>query len=433
MTTETMTWRDASGQANKLYEDVKAILTNPEAADEDKAKVGDMIKDADALKAKAMQLQGIETGASEMAALQAQAAADQTGDPQPGDSKFNQWGEFLFKVWQAGKDPGPHDKRLEYFKDEAPSGVKDLAEATGAAGGFLVPTEFRAELLAIQGEVGIVRSRATVIPMRRRQITLPVLDQTSTTAGQPHWFGGMTFEWIEEGQEKPTDDPAFREINLTAHKLVGFTRASDELLDDSAIPLEAFLAGPLGFAGGAVWMEDYAFLRGTGTGTPLGVALPAGATITVARAAANAVSYVDLVNMLVEFLPSGRGVWVISQSVMPQILQLQDPNGNYVWQPSAREGMPQTIFGFPVIWTEKLPLLGTQGDVLLADFRYYLIGDRQATTVESTKFEKWREDKTSWRMVHRVDGQPWLSAPLTYQDGTTQVSPFVILGDVSGS
>jgi regulation of enolase protein 1 (concanavalin A-like superfamily) len=31
--------------------------------------------------------------------------------------------------------------------------------------------------------------------------------------------------------------------------------------------------------------------------------------------------------------------------------------------------------------------------------------------------------------VHRVDGQPWLNAPLTYQDGTTQVSPFVTLTD----
>jgi len=30
-----------------------------------------------------------------------------------------------------------------------------------------------------------------------------------------------------------------------------------------------------------------------------------------------------------------------------------------------------------------------------------------------------------------VDGQEWLSTPLTYEDGTTQVSPFVILGDKS--
>ena len=88
------------------------------------------------------------------------------------------------------------------------------------------------------------------------------------------------------------------------------------------------------------------------------------------------------------------------------------------------------LMGMPVTWTEKLPLLGTQGDILLADWRYYIIGDRQATTIESTKFDRWRFDQTSWRVVHRVDGQPWLSAPLTYADGATTVSPFVILGDV---
>ena len=83
----------------------------------------------------------------------------------------------------------------------------------------------------------------------------------------------------------------------------------------------------------------------------------------------------------------------------------------------------------PVIFTEKTPVVGSAGDVLLADFRYYLIGDRQATTIESTPFtDKWIYDLTTWRVVHRVDGQPWLSAPITLTDGTLTVSPFVILG-----
>jgi HK97 family phage major capsid protein len=136
-----------------------------------------------------------------------------------------------------------------------------------------------------------------------------------------------------------------------------------------------------------------------------------------------------------DFLPSGNGLWTITQSAMSELIQLNGPAGNpsYIWQPNARDGVPGFILGFPVIWTEKLPLIGNQGDVLLADWRYYLLGDRQATTIESTQFDFWRYDQTSWRAVHRVDGQPWLSTPLTYQDGTTQVSPFVILGAVAGS
>jgi HK97 family phage major capsid protein len=101
--------------------------------------------------------------------------------------------------------------------------------------------------------------------------------------------------------------------------------------------------------------------------------------------------------------------------------------GTYIWGSTA-DGVPNRLLGLPVIFTEKTPTVGNAGDVLLADFRYYLLGDRQATTVETTKYDKWAYDLTSWRVVHRVDGQPWLSTPLTYQDGALTVSPFVILG-----
>jgi len=239
----------------------------------------------------------------------------------------------------------------------------------------------------------------------------------------------MKFYWTEEGASKQNTDPEFRQINLVAHKLIGYTYASDELVDDAAISLGDFLAGPLGFVGGALWMEDYSFIAGTGAGQPLGI-INAGATITVARTATNpAIQYGDLVNMLEAFLPNGRGVWVITQSAMSTLLTMNGPTGNpsYLWG-NAADGAPGTLLGHPVIWSEKASAEGSAGDVILADWRYYLIGDRQAATVESTQFDRWNYDQTSWRMVHRVDGQPWLSAPLTLQDGATQVSPFVILG-----
>lgn len=205
------------------------------------------------------------------------------------------------------------------------------------------------------------------------------------------------------------------------------------MLDDSAIPLEAFLQGPMGFGGAVGWMEDYAFLRGTGAGQPLGV-IPAGCTITQPRAADGTVGYADLVNMLEHFLPSGRGIWVASQSLLSVLLQMNGPAGNasYLWG-SAVTGVPNTLLGFPIIFTEKTPTQGEPGDILLADFRYYLIGDRQATTVTADKSNRFEYDETTWRVVHRVDGRPWLDDHLTLADGATTVSPFVILGGKTGS
>lgn len=433
-------WQDKLAAAKKLFDDAKAILDNPQATAEDKAKIDPMLKDARGFKAEAMQLKDILEAGMEIAGAQA-AEQNKTATEQRGSGKFESWGNFLEAVFMAGHPnvKAAPDARLRFFKDkdeEAQANAqskskKDMAEAVGATGGFLVPVEYQNQLQGIMGEGALVRGRATRIPMARRQINLPVLDQTGTTAGIPHWFGGMRFYWAEEASSKTESDANFRQVSLVAHKLIGYTRASDELVDDSAISLDAFLSGPLGFAGGVTWMEDFAFLQGTGAGQPLGV-INAGATITVARIVQAGVTYADLVNMYEAFLPSSQGIWFISQSVISNLMTMQDPSGQYMW-PSlfgggAATGRPPTLLGMPVVFTEKLPRVGTAGDVLLADWRYYLLGDRQATTIESTKFDRWQYDQTSWRVVHRVDGQPWLSTPLTYQDGTTTVSPFVILG-----
>jgi HK97 family phage major capsid protein len=422
-----MNYKDKLGEATVLLEEIKAFGEEPSA--EDMAKVPEMMENYRGLKSQAMQYRDIQNAADELKSI---AGLMQAEDPKPNGSQFKSWGDFLYATWQHAAQK-VLDPRLKGFKDDAPSSeTKQMAEAVGATGGFLVPVEFLAELQSVMAETAIVRGRATVIPMRRRQLNIPVLDQTGTAAGQPHWFGGMQFYWLAEATSKTITTPNFRQKTLVAHKLIGYTRASDELLDDSAISLQAFLAGPMGFAGGAVWMEDFAFLQGTGVGQPTGV-INAPATIVVPRQTAGTITFVDVVNMLANFLPGGQGMWVISQSAMAAILQQSGPAGNpsYVWIPNARDGVPGNLFGMPVVWTEKLMTMGTQGDILLADWRYYLIGDRQATTVESTKFDRWQFDQTSWRMVHRVDGQPWLSQPLTLQDSTTQISPFVILGDVA--
>lgn len=427
-----MTWKDKLAEANLLFEKARAVVENAAATAEEKNQVPKMLEGARALKADALQLKEIIDEAQSAVEFKNQSATAPVLNP----GSFKGWGEYLEAVW-AKTVHGVDDSRLTWFKEDKEEGTekKSLSGATMASGEALIPVQFLPQLQAVQGEDTIVRgSGATVIRMTSRQLTLPVLDQTDTTAGVPHWFGGMKFYWEEEGGEKTETEAKFRRINLVAKKLIGYTNASDELLEDSAISLGDFLSGPLGFAGGIAWMEDYAFLRGVGGGQPRGI-VNAPATLHPQRAVAGQINYVDVINMLENFLPSGRGQWVISHSAMANVIQMTGPAGNpsYVWQPSAREGVPGFLLGFPVRWTEKLPRIGQRGDILLMDPRYYVIGDRQATTIDSTKYHRWVYDETSWRAVHRVDGQPWLSLPITYSDGADQVSPFVVLDTVSGT
>ena len=76
-------------------------------------------------------------------------------------------------------------------------------------------------------------------------------------------------------------------------------------------------------------------------------------------------------------------VWMASRQALSNLMLLNGPAGNpsYVFMPSAREGMPAYLFGYPLIFSEHCPALGSEGDIGLYDFKKYLVGDRSATTI----------------------------------------------------
>lgn len=418
-----ITHNDLTIKANTLIKDAKAILLSDDASAEQIEKADRMIADAQNMLSRAGNLEELERRLKTAQVVPSETVEDDMVD----NHAFKSLGDFALAAWNKYKH-NTNDSRLVYFSDNG-GARKAMAEGTAADGGALVPEEFRPELMSIAAERGIMRSRATVIPMSRRTMNIPVLDQTQTNVGVPNFFGGISARWTEEAEQKNETSPKFRNIELVAHKLALITYASDELLDDSAIGLEAFLRSERGFAGAIAWQEDYTFLRGSGAGQPLGV-LNAGATITVNRQSDSPrVTFPDIANMMTNFLPGGMGMWIASQTLMADLLTMNGPSGNpsYLWG-SAQAGVPNTLLGYPIIFTEKLPAAGNDGDLLLIDPTYYLIGDRQNTTIDVSVHNRFEYDQTTWRGVHRVDGQPWLSAPITYSDGTTQVSPFVKLG-----
>ena len=400
-----------------------------------------MMKEADDLKAQVARELDILKRADE--GMETIEGMERTSTPRPEPkpevkTKFDSYDEWAGSMAKFLTKQTP-DPRLKLWNDIGDNSIalfneqKQMVENVGASGGFLVPVEQSMEIMEQVGELAIVRPRATIIRMSRRQYNRTVLDQTGTIAGQAHWFGGMIAYWGEEAAEKTITTAKWREVSLVVKKLYGYTRASDELVDDAIISLSDYLQSATGMAGLIAWMEDFAFLQGNGAGQPLGV-INAGATITINRTAAgpgvDPVSYTDLTEMMEHHMRTPNSVWVASLSLMGTLMRMTYPTGNptLVWQPNAREGLPDTILGIPVYWTEKCPLSGNAGDIGLYDFNHYWIGDRQAMTFASTNAEYFKYDQTSYRMVHRVDGRPWMNTPFTLQDGTSTISPFVILG-----
>lgn len=423
-------------QHGKLLKDAETILTKTDATPEERGQAYKMVEESKGLVKDIEALLQIKEAGEAIAAKAITAGG--SSKPEPQATGFKTLGELLAEI-HAVKHQGKPNRRLKMFRDnsepaEPQTGengwpeTKQAVENSGAAGGFLVPTETGTTLLQWEdtGDNMIAESRATKIPMKRRSITFPVLHQTATTVGVPHWWGGVQAAWTEEASYKTETEPTFDQVELVAHKLVCYSEASDELLEDSIVSLEAILRAA--FGGATSWERQNAFINGTGAGMPMGI-IGAAATIAVAPQAVNALAVQDFTTMLMNF--QGRNpIWMMSRRWMDQLLRLNGPVGNpeYVFIPNAREGAPATLFGFPVYYVEQMPLPGQDGSVLLVDWSKYLIGDRTSITIDSTKAYRFRYDLTSWRCVSRVDGQPWLRAPLTYSDGTTHVSPFVKLG-----
>lgn len=104
--------------------------------------------------------------------------------------------------------------------------------------------------------------------------------------------------------------------------------------------------------------------------------------------------------------------------------------GSAVWLTDGRQTPVLTLLGRPVLLTEKAPgVLGDKGDLSFVDFGMYLIGDRQRMVVDSSIHESFTSDKTTYRIIQRNDGRPWLQSAITPKNGGPTLSPFVQLGE----
>lgn len=351
------------------------------------------------------------------------AGAVPTHPQAPGAELNGRWGHlgaFLHDAWYRTIEDrgGPSDDIRR---------SKVLGEGQGDQGGFLVPEEFRAELLQTSLETAIVRPRATVIPMTRQTMTMPSIRDVShaTTV-----FGGIQMYWTPEAAAPTQTDPTFAQVRLDAKKLVGSTRVNNELLEDSAFSLEGLLSTL--YPAAIAYFEDDAFIAGIGGGQPIGIK-NANALVSVAKETGQAATtfvWENAIKMFARLLPQsmGRAVWVAHMNTIPQLAVMSlsvGTGGSAVWAPNGAGGLPTTLLGRPILYSEKCETLGTAGDVYLADFSQYLIGDRMSMEVASSMHSRFLNDQTEFRITSRLDGKPWLDSALTPRNGTTTLSAYL--------
>src|SRR5690606_31886754 len=130
------------------------------------------------------------------------------------------------------------------------------------------------------------------------------------------------------------------EVIVGAHKLGRITKVSEELMQDSFLAIEEYMANVFGRAFGRA--EERAMVNGDGSGKPLGVVRSAQVGVTVAAAAVTGDDLIDLQHALRRPYRE-RASWLMEDSTLKTIRKLKDDQGQYIWQPGLREGEPDTL------------------------------------------------------------------------------------------
>jgi HK97 family phage major capsid protein len=199
---------------------------------------------------------------------------------------------------------------------------------------------------------------------------------------------------------------------------------------DSAIAIPALLGVLL--REGLGFFEDVSAISGNGASQMFGYQ-NSPALISVTRNTTSHIKYADVVNMYSRMFPASvnKAVWVISPACFPDIAQMAvavGTGGSAVWitnYTTAAGAPPATIFGRPVIVSEKVPTLGTANDITFCDFSYYIIGDRMQMALTTSEHVAFAADQTAFRIIERLDGQPWIDSALTPNNGGATLSAFV--------
>lgn len=352
-------------------------------------------------------------------------------------SPWDSFSSFAHDIWKAGKI-GKTRALKEWGQSTAQSEQKtagELEEGDLSQGGYLVPVEFRAQLLQMALEASIVRPRALRIPMATNRVVMPaVVDDDHAT----NFFGGIIIQRTAEAAQKTTDSPVFGQVALTLNKLTGIVRVSDELLEDSPISLEPIIGNMFGQA--IAFVEDEDFIAGDGSNKALGAFNASNPSlVTQAKETgqpADTIVYENLVKMWSRLHSTSmrNAVWLANNDTFPQLATMSlsvGTGGVPVYIPAnGAAGAPfGTLMGRPLMLSEKMKTIGDVGDFGLADFGSYFIGDKGGIKTAASIHLRFDYDQTVFRFVLRYDGRPsWLTT-LTPRNSTTTLSPFVRLAE----
>lgn len=279
-----------------------------------------------------------------------------------------------------------------------------LNKGTDSEGGYLAPTEWDRTIIDRLVEVSPMRQIADVQKVGKSGFTKLIN------------LGGTGSGWVGEADARgETTTPNLAAYTLGNGEIYANPGATQQMLDDAEIDLEAWLAGEVDteFAE----QEGAAFVAGNGTNKPSGFLSfatggvnaaknPLGAVGVLPAAGADEVTEDELLDMIYD-IPSSYSAgarFTMNRKSIGKVRKLRDADGRQLWQPSTQAGEPSLLLAHPLTELPDMPdMVSGALSIGFGNFkRGYLIMDRKGVRVLRDPFTA--KPKVLFYTTKRVGG-----------------------------
>ncbi len=228
---------------------------------------------------------------------------------------------------------------------------KTLSVQSDPDGGFTVSADMSGRIVQKIFETSLVEAEVSVQEIGTDALEGTYDDQEASAA------------WVtEQGTRSTTNTPQIGAWRIPVHELYAMPAATQRLLDDSKVNIEAWLAGKV--ADKFARTLNAAYVNGTGQGQPRGfLTYPSGTTLRTTveqiNSGTNGVFVPDKMLDLVYSLKGPyrqRAKWAMNRMSQAAVRKLKGTqNDHYMWEPGLANGQPAQLLGYPVLEFADMP------------------------------------------------------------------------------
>lgn len=309
----------------------------------------------------------------------------------------------------AGKE-SPDEQRAQAFNKFLRQGVAELspeerkllaearAQGTSPAekGGYTVPTTFWAKVVESMKQYGGIAGVCQILTTDGgNPIEWPTSDGTNDEG-----------ELIGENADAGEKDVEFGMDALGSHKLTSkVIRVSNELLADSGIDMESFLAARVGSRIGRA--KARLIVMGTGIGSPAQPkGLNASAAVGKQTAAAGAFTWKEVNGLIHSIDPAYRNApkfrLAFNDTTLQALEEMEDGNGRPLWIPGLDAAAPARLLKYQYVIDQAIPSVAAGAKFMFAgDFDQFVLRNVRGLVLKRL-VERYAEyDQTGFLAFHR--------------------------------